>query len=405
MNKIKLAVVSDLHCHPSTEKNPSTHLFTDLLRDDVNLHPVASLIEYHQDFLKDEHSNVDYLLCPGDVTNFSNLQGFISGWDYVQEISKMFQATFTYATLGNHDIDSRHKNSKYFQKIPKGIKKGYPIADEEIGTFWEKGYTFIEKDNLQLLIVNSTHYHTHHEESESPTIKGEISQSAIHEIDRYLHDKNDNSKIKIMMCHHHPIQQSEMNLGPYDFIENGEELMFVLAKYNFDLVIHGHKHYPKLKKYETDNGKSIPVLSAGSFSATNQISFTSKFNYIHIIEITKDTNQAKGVIKTPNYKYQVGWKNNSEGFDFLTGFGANKTSAELIISIQEIMTNTDVIDWNEICETLPDLRHIMPQELEEIKTSLRMVGCSLSFDDSNYPETIYNNKLLRERRNGSKFSK
>lgn len=398
MKKVSIAVISDLHCHPSSkdEKDNCTRLFTDLLRDNVNLHPVASLIEYHQTELEQKYPNIDFLLCPGDVTNYSNLQGFISGWDYVQEISSLFGANKTYATLGNHDIDSRHKHSNYFLTIPKGIRKDFPISEDEIGKFWEKGFTFIEKENVQILIINTTHFHTHvpTEENKNPTIKGEISSAAIHEIDKYLRE-NKNEKIKIMMCHHHPIQHANSNLGAHDFVENGEDLIAVLAKHKYDLVIHGHKHDPKFKNYTSDNG-NIPILSSGSFSATNQISFTNKFNYFHLIEIEKEGDISRGTIKTPNYKYQVGWQNTSDGFHFLTGFGAKKSNSEILQEILTLANENPVVEWTFLCDTIEDLKFIMPSDLDEILSSLSINQYGIDKDYSNYPKTIYNNKKLRE---------
>ncbi|MGN7707559.1 metallophosphoesterase family protein [Chryseobacterium sp. 22543] len=397
MKKIKIAVISDLHCHPKkSEKENCTTLFTNILRDDINSHPVQSFIEYYNGSLQDDFPTVDYLLCPGDVTNYSDLQGFISGWDYVKEISSLFQAGETYATLGNHDIDSRHINTAYFLTIPKGIKKNYPISDQEIGTFWEKGFTFIEKEELQLLVINTTHFHTHTDEVDSPTVKGLITIAAIQEIDRYLIAHHDDTKIKIMMCHHHPIQHDDKNLGAYDFVENGDQLVATLAKHKFDLIIHGHKHFPKFKKYSTDSGE-IQILSSGSFSATNQIQFASKFNYVHLIEIEKKDGVSRGIIKTPNYKFQIGWHNNSEGFDYKTGFGSRKQKSEILREITKITNDEPIINWEDLCNKIEDLKFLMANELQEIIDNLKEINYGVTFDESKYPDVVYNNAKLKER--------
>ena len=397
MKKIRIAVISDLHCHPKKSENENcTTLFSNILRDDVNSHPVQSFIEYYNGSLQEEFPTVDYLLCPGDITNYSDLQGFISGWDYVKEISSLFQAGDTYATLGNHDIDSRHINSEYFLTIPQGIKKNYPIADHEIGTFWEKGFTFIEKEELQLLIINTTHFHTHTDPVNNPTVKGLIRTSAIQEIDKYLNMNSDNSKIKIMMCHHHPIQHDDRNLGAYDFVENGDQLVAILAKHKYDLIIHGHKHFPKFKKYSTDSGE-IQILSSGSFSATNQIQFASKFNYVHLIEIEKENGLSKGIIKTPNYKFQIGWHNNSEGFDYKAGFGSTRQYNEILDEIISVTDNEPIIKWEDLCNKIKDLKFIMPSELNEIIIKLEQRDYGVTFDQSKYPNLVYNNTKLKER--------
>ena len=401
MKSIKIAVISDLHCHPkkNDDKDNCTRLFTDLLRDEVNCHPVESFSLYYKNNKPFDCNEFDYLFCPGDVTNHSDVQGFLTGWDYVREVSQILNAKEIYATLGNHDIDSRHNGSPYYLKIPKGIKKGFPINEIEIGTFWEKGYTFIEKKDIQLLIINTTHFHTHVDKDSNPTVKGEITTGPIQEIENYLKENSNDEKIKIMMCHHHPIQHSDMKMGAYDFIENGEELIAVLAKYKFDLVIHGHKHYPKLKKYNTDNG-TITILSSGSFSASTQTSFINKFNYIHILEIEKNNGKCKGIVKSPNYKYQVGWENSSDGFDFYSGFGAEKSNSAIVDEITNYTETKDPMpDWNKLCDNIEDLKFLLPIDLKEILSELEKNQIVAVRDNSNYPKQLYNNKKLRERNN------
>ncbi|HEX8577428.1 MAG TPA: metallophosphoesterase [Flavobacterium sp.] len=123
--KLRIAIVSDLHCHPEDKqnyKNNATILFTDKLRDISKEHPVENLRELKEN---DKILDVDIILCPGDFTNQSDKQGLISGWDFINEISNIFNARHIYATLGNHDIDSRNKFTEYSFTFPKGIKKTF----------------------------------------------------------------------------------------------------------------------------------------------------------------------------------------------------------------------------------------------------------------------------------------
>jgi UDP-2,3-diacylglucosamine pyrophosphatase LpxH len=40
---------------------------------------------------------------------------------------------------------------------------------------------------------------------------------------------------------------SEGGLGSYDLMINGEQLVDILEKHNFCLLIHGHKHHPRIQ--------------------------------------------------------------------------------------------------------------------------------------------------------------
>jgi predicted phosphodiesterase len=365
--KLRIAIVSDLHCHPeeSDYKNNATLLFTDKLRDEVKQHPIESLKELKEN---KEFDSVDILLCPGDFTHQSNKQGMLTGWTYVREMFDIFEAKEIYATLGNHDIDSRHKFSQYSFSFPKGIRQNFPLKDDEIGSFWDKGFTFIEKEYFQLLVINSTHYHTHSSSVDNQSVKGLIARSAIEEIETYL-QKHNNDKIKIMMCHHHPVQHSRDDLGAYDFIENGEDLVNVLGKFGYDLIIHGHKHDPNFREYTTMGGYKIPILSSGSFSAVGQQQYCNKFNYFHIMEIYKDKDtSSKGTIQTWNFINRSGWSKKKNGFLPRTGYGINESIDNIINSIKKYLEIGKPCDWSIVLKEFPQLNFLLPDQLEEFES-------------------------------------
>src|SRR3546814_398838 len=101
-NKLKLAIISDLHCHPINMENDVTYLPSDKLRSPSNDHPVESLLK----IIKKEGISTDYTLCPGDFTDKASVIGFISGWNYSLEIHRALNSKEIIATLGNHDVDS-----------------------------------------------------------------------------------------------------------------------------------------------------------------------------------------------------------------------------------------------------------------------------------------------------------
>ncbi len=396
MYRLRIAVVSDLHCHPENNQgNNATLLFTDKLRDNSKEHPVENLIE-----LKTEKQieNVDIVICPGDFTDKSNKQGLISGWDYVNEISNLFKANKVYATIGNHDIDSRHTYSNYYLSFPKGIKKNFPLNNTDIGTFWDKGFTFIECDQFRLLVIDTTHFHTHNTSTstDNPNVKGKIDKSSINDIEKYL-IQNPTDKIKIMLCHHHPKQHSLNDLGEHDFVENGEELLNVLSNSKFDLVIHGHKHDPWFGEHSTHNGGKILILSAGSFSATNQIQFIYKYNYFHTIDMEKDGN-AKGEIMTWCFKNKYGWSANEESFPYKTGFGNILNVNDIIQKIEQILANKSYESWDNLILQIESLKYLLPADFNALVEKLESKNYSIQSVDKgvSYPLRIYNYQYLIE---------
>jgi predicted phosphodiesterase len=276
MKKVKLAIVSDLHCHPKRDVEKEgvncTYLFADILRN--HDHPIENLIN----LLKSEE--VDYILCPGDITDKCNTQGFIGGWNYLLELKEHFKAKKIIATVGNHDVDSRGNNDSYSYSNVKGIKKNYPFennGDKIIEEFYANGYTIIEENEIIFLVIDSCFYH--HNKEESP--KGKILIDTINEIENKVKEL-DEEKYKILLLHHHPIEHTRKDLGEEDVLKNGKELVEMISNYNFDLIIHGHKHDPWLR---LEN--NITILSSGSFSSTSNFQFTSDRNRFHIVELNE----------------------------------------------------------------------------------------------------------------------
>ncbi len=372
-NVLRIAIISDLHCHPEKEnfKDNNTLLFSDKLRLPSNEHPVENLLEV----IDEKKLKVDLVLSPGDFTDHSDKQGFFSGWNYVNEVARALKAKEIIATIGNHDVDSRHTYSKYSFDIPKKIQQNFPIRiKEKLSMFWDKGYVILEEESYQILVINSTHFHTHYEKNnpiENPAIKGKVEESQIEEIGKYLTKNNYSHKIKIALCHHHPIEHSRLKLGEHDVIENGAALMSLLGKFKFDIVVHGHKHDPWLRYFPTEERPGLPVLSAGSFSATNQISWISKFNYFHILEINKKQDKSIGKLETWTFKQGGGWNNNKEdGFYPYTGFGFSGELKNLQEKIIQLFSTQEMINWETLVSQIPEIENLIPDEMEMLQSNL-----------------------------------
>lgn len=392
IRKVSLAIISDLHCQPSnccsdeTYSNDS-YLKTDLLRDSISDHPVESLLHLIR---KDEIKKVDFTLCPGDFTNKSSKQGFVSGWDFSLEIHRELESQDILATLGNHDADSFGSTSSYSLTIARGIRKGFPLSDNTLcETFWANGCAFVEKEDCRFLVINSSHFH--HNKSEAGS--GRIDDVLLEYVKDYL-SKNNDDKIKIAMAHHHPIDHSRMRLGEEDKIVNADDLLKILGENLFDLFIHGHKHDPLLRyHYCTGTSHKIPILSSGSFSAISNLSWTSQRNTFHRLEITKDGNApCVGKIRTWTFMPRSGWIINSDdnGFHPFTGFGYHGTLEDLMTRVIQEIGDEIIKQWAHIVGKIPEVSYLTPEEAITFQNMLRERGYTLSPKISENPEDIYN---------------
>ncbi|MET2984804.1 metallophosphoesterase family protein [Aureibaculum conchae] len=389
MENLSITVISDLHCHPTEDGIDDTYLKTDLLRTPSAEHPVESVVQ----LIKENNITSDLTLCPGDFTNKSNKQGFISGWEFSLEIHKALNGKEIIATLGNHDIDSFGVISDYCFEVARGIKKGFPIKDENLlDTFWSKGSVFIEGENYRVLAINSSHFHY----TKSTSEYGKVGDETLEYIESYL-SKIEDSKITIALSHHHPVDHSRLKLGEKDKIVNGNELLEIIGKYKFDLFIHGHKHDPLLR-YHTcySNNHKIPILSAGSFSATSNITFSGQRNTFHKIDIIKDNGIVKGTIQTWTFLPRSGWKvrYDDEGFHSHTGFGFSGKVEELALKIINEVGSSHLMKWIDIIQKFPEVKYLIPTEAIEFSKIINEKGLRLDEKIWQNPEVISNTNLI-----------
>lgn len=379
--KIRLAIVSDLHCHPEAGsfKENDSYLFTDSLRK--NDHPIESL----QRELKD--IEVDLIIAPGDFTNKADTQGFISGWNYIIEIKEILKAQDIVATLGNHDVDSGNNYSNYSLETAKGIRKNFPLKDDhQRDEFWSKGCTFYEHEFCRILVINSCHFHY----SRTTATGGRVDDDMLNHIDTYLEHNSDN-KILIALVHHHPIPHDRQKLGEFDLIVNGKELLSKLADYKFDLLIHGHKHDPLLR-YHTpiDSSYRLPIFSSGSFAALSNNLWCGSRNFFHILEISKEDSIVNCQINSWTYFPQNGWKYiyDESAYPPYSGFGNLKRVDEIAEEIVKKMT-LPFMDWKRIQLLVPEVKYLIPAEMDKLYNELKNKKVYLDKVIGNFPEKIF----------------
>lgn len=385
---LKLAIISDLHCHPKRKQDEGkdeTYLLTDKLRIPSKDHPVNDLLDKIN---KNEIQDVDLTLCPGDFADKASQQGFISGWGFALEIHRALKSKEVVATVGNHDVDVYGQNSNYTLDIAKGIKRGFPIQNEtEQDTFWAKGCVILERDDYRILLINSSHFHYSKETAKN----GKVGDEMIEYVDNYLSNHNDD-KIKIAMSHHHPIDHSRLKLGEEDKIVNADALLNILGKYKFDLFIHGHKHDPLIRYHNTtEYNHRLPIFASGSFSSHSNLMYTGVRNAFHIITLHKD-GVCKGEIDTWTFLPNSGWSQpqDESGFPAYTGFGCEKRIEELVDSIGTIMSSQGKIEWQSVVEQVPDLPFLLPDEGKMFEGQLKEKKIQLDKSLRSKPTELYN---------------
>jgi len=368
---VKLAVASDLHCHPCNESSQSSFLLADALRKPVGKHPVESLAK----LVDDESLSANIVLCPGDITNQVNRQGLHSGWNFLKEIQDLLGATHLLATLGNHDIDSRHLHDSDPFHLVKGIRpRELPLYDRSArDEFWARGFCIKRADRCDVLIINSVAGHFDSQKAK----RGSLSQVLLDELNEYLDRFDGLASTRIAMVHHHPLAHEQLDLGADDLMEKGELLLEILEDFNFSLVIHGHKHHPRLR-YGPSSASGPTVLAAGSFSAVSAQLLSNTRNLFHIIELFEDIPECTGpgIIRSWEFNYTRGWSEpsaKSADFPATAGFGCRASPQALASEISEFLYNQPerIVSWEEVIRELPHSNFLLPRDLEKLGRELK----------------------------------
>ncbi len=369
---VRLAVASDLHAHSAHKRSPS-HLNANAPETIPNQHPILGLIH----LIRDKQLTATALLCPGDLGHQADPQGIRYSWEALKRVAKALRADFFTATAGNHDIDSRYQGSTHDpEHILKSLTPSFPLGEVRFDDrYWARAYAIKDTKSFRLVLLNSSAYH-----GNTPAEKnhGRVDGRTLEELRKDL-SKLKRKEVNILLCHHHPHQHSEIGLGEDDVMRQGQLLLDLLASSGANgrwLVIHGHKHHPKIS-YAAGGAGSAVVFAAGSLCSTLYPALqTVARNQFYIIEIDPSacTHGLVGRIRAWDWASGIGWieGGQSSGLPAESGFGLRKDPLSVAQELSQIVaTSPDpIITWPDLTNRYPDIRFILPQDLGLVEQEL-----------------------------------
>ncbi|NVH75792.1 metallophosphoesterase [Paraburkholderia sp. JPY432] len=369
MKTVKFAILSDLHAAPrsSDPKKTEVKLYSD--GDGFGRHdnPLSSLHE----LIAQEQLKADFVVCPGDMTNRADPGALRFVWAQLHKLREMLGAKEVIATVGNHDVDSRGNEvgtiprEALMRLIPR-----FPIAIPALADhFWAHGFYITTIDGVRFLVLNSSFLHEHRSELD----KGAVTGYTLELIRREL-EQMPEAMLNVAVCHHHPHVHSELGLGP-DIMINGKELLDALSNHGSWLVIHGHKHHPKVEIAQGDFRQPV-VLACGSFSGRIEgENATVSHNYFHMLEAGTfgEDHDLRGVIQSYSWTTGIGWQDYGTANKFFpsrVGFGSSTPPPQLAREVDRIMGTRPFMSWAEVVASVPDLAHLLPRALKAVHEQL-----------------------------------
>jgi 3',5'-cyclic AMP phosphodiesterase CpdA len=386
LNPLRIAVASDLHFVSENNVNDGDYHSWLSFQADKSFNNLfwKNLLEK----IDADNITADILVCPGDITTHAEPIALKFAWEKLLELAKALDCKLLATATGNHDVKSRpselnnvirdlNQNDNLLENL-KLLDPPYPFVDLNDTTqahsnrvhYFGTDYLLYETDNYRVLIINSC---SSHSADQKEYERGSVSESTMNWIKLDLQRINNKRKLGILICHHHPIQHSEHNLGSYDFMRGGTELLDMLNSNGRWIVIHGHKHHAKLNYYSSGSKKAV-VFAAGTLSAHKHTLGADFTNQFYVLNVNTEKERGTPVGNVDVYSWQGSkWANSRRTCDGIytgVGFGEPGCLDTIAENISRNVKGPVSVPWNVIVEKVPKLKECVPQDIKHIKEYL-----------------------------------
>lgn len=383
---IRLAVMSDLHVGLAARSKdlcpkPAASSRKDLVKYNGKIEDA-----YRQKFVDFIHENkitADYLILPGDLTNDAQPQEVKIVSEFILQVADALHVLHNKIVFvpGNHDVDW----SVYDSTDETGVRweqRYAPIGHDKFhfrqlieqgngDLFLSPHFTAWNFDDFLAIGYNSASH-------DSPAPKnvahhGLADPDHLNEIRAYLESISlPTNSLRLFLVHHHSLDFANPLLRTPDFslMTNAENLLSLLHEYDFDLLIHGHKHYPRFETHSTQTHPHLPILCSGSFSVEIDTQWAGTIgNQFHLVTVNDGRvmpeNLITGRITSWTNIHARGWipsEKSTSGIHHIIPFGSyvmpKELDARLEPFITEWLTHRNYILWSDIVEKFPDLEYL-----------------------------------------------
>lgn len=391
---IRLAIASDLHCHGVGElpdNRQESFLIANAVKAPPGNHPVQALIS----LIRQDKLRASCLVCPGDLAHKASSQGLVQGWDHLRELRGELKAPHVFCTIGNHDVSSRDGGEPYRQL--RALHPEFPFDDDySCDLFWSNGFALKRINPHADLVILNTAFH-HYSEREARA--GTFSTDQVKKLSDYL-GKHEAPKLRLALLHHHPILHSSAGFDSADVLPNGDEIVETLVRHGCKIVIHGHRHHPRLRRHQV-SGDDLLVFAAGAFSVHLTTLGSQTRNLFHILEVDDVRGSVPvGRIRSWEFNYSDGWRPTgprSSKLPHVATFGPNSKVEvkEQIIALFKKKTTT-FLDNAALTTSVPRISWLLPEEMDALKGELANDSLKIIRDDEGRIEGIGRVSQLRK---------
>lgn len=377
---VRVAVLSDLHFASDENGEKETHVI--LNRQVVpKQHPYEDLLR----LIEDTGLAADVVLCPGDITYQAEQAALKAAWAAVNDIASKLGAAHVIAATGNHDIMSRDASTspEIWEQL-KQLRPKYPYTKatlEQQLYYWAEHFLVAEVNGVRIVSLNTCNCHAR---GKDEYLHGRVTDYTIARIADVLLQQGKRD-FNVLLCHHHPMKHPDLSQSFPDYSEmkQGAKLLSMLESTAEPwVVIHGHKHSPRLDYAQGASTDAPVIFSAGSFSAVlSPAYFAGTSNQFYILELDLGyiSKYGKaGVVHAWDWQEGQGWQvappmAGAKGrIPNGAGFGHKVNPSYDAQSVAQKFSGERKIAWGSVEQAFPWIRYVTPADLEKIVKRLKI---------------------------------
>lgn len=386
---MRILVLSDLHIGNKSRSKELCPYPEGVYKDDKLVSDFILKAKEYQN----EVGNFDFLIIPGDITNQSNLIEYDCGSKFLSKLVEELQIDKSKVLFvpGNHDIDWSVLEGKTIMAEEKLLRRTHKYNTLKDSSHLFSALAcpdlvtapFIKKweyDNVVYFGFNSSW----HDDAIEEKHFGLILPDQINDLRKKIEETDFTDKLKIFIIHHHLHQfpNPDPTWRDISIIQNAQTLLELLTEFEFNFVIHGHRHQPNFHSTSINKSKIINILCSGSYCCEMPTSIAGHIgNVFHILEID-NIQKCQGRILSYAYNPRDGWSEarDHDGIDHLNPFGNELTYDELLknctIEITQHFQTSSFILYSKLIAKIPDLKYLQLTQQKKLFEQLE-IDCNL----------------------------
>ncbi len=379
---VKIAIISDLHVGAKARRydfQPGARAVTG----------VAPYLDEFKSFISSQSVSADLLFVSGDIANQAHPDEYALAGKKIAEIADALQVGSGNIIFvpGNHDVcwDVQKLNcvfwkGKRFLPIQEILAPALGWSSTEGASLFEPPYAVVmERSGVKIILVNSAYKDDwkNPADGSSTPHHGSFAPESLDFLQSQIPSlKAHKPAFSVLVTHHHilPISEPDPFWQDFSMMNNSALLLDFAADAEVDLIVHGHKHWPRFRTHQEQPKPLFAILGAGSFSAEIHESLSARvFNKFHLLELDgrDGAGNACGRVRTWSYHAGDTWRPSARenGIGHTEPFGFYRSDSDILAAFQtaysKVMAGaTGPLDVDALLAEVEDIRYIADHRVD-----------------------------------------